>query len=1135
MKDFVHLHVHTEYSLLDGIARIVDNTGAPGDLIKTAQANSMKALAITDHGNMFGVPEFYLTCREAKIKPVLGCEFYVSQGDSADIKSPVARKNFHLTILAKNDIGFGNLTRLASFAYTKGFYYRPRIDITALSGYREGLIVLSGCLQGKIPGCLLAGDFDGALAYAKKMKDLFGEDFYIELMDAGLAGQKKIIPSLVEIARRLDLKTVATNDVHYSKKEDAGIQDAAMTIGTRMTLADPKRLHFGTQEFYLKSAEEMAEIFSEIPQALLTTCEIAEKCSVTLEFNQLRLPAFTPPAGKNLFSYLKEICEKGVKKRYGGITADVKNRLNTELAIIKKMGFSSYFLIVWDFINFARENKISVGPGRGSGAGSIVAYLLGITGIDPLKYNLLFERFLNPGRITMPDLDIDFEDTRREEVIDYVKNKYGRDSVGQIITFNKMLAKGAVRDVGRVMEIPLQKCDKIAKLIPYGETIHGALEEISEIKKMAHQDASVAGMLRTAGRIEGLKRHFGVHAAGIVIAPGEISQFVPLARSKFGIITQYEGDYLTKLGLLKMDFLGLKTLSVINDAVALIYKNKKIKIDIEKIPLDDKRTFGLLDKAKTIGVFQVESEGMRDILRKMRPTVFTDLSAVLALYRPGPMRAGMVDEFIERKHGRKPYDYPHPALKKILAETYGVILYQEQVMLVASELAGFTLEQADILRKAMGKKIMAEIEEQKDNFVNGCGKNGVKADTAEEIFNLLVHFAAYGFNKSHSTAYAVISYRTAYLKANYPLEFMVALLNSQIADEKKISHYLNGAKSMGLVIIPPDINESGVYFEARGEKEILFGLLAIKNTGEKACEDLVRERDKNGRFKDLNDFLIRDTGLQTFNKRMVEFLVKAGCFSGITPGISDIVEKLETLIASADTARQDKISGQRTLFESAPHPIKAAPSSETQKLKYEKEALGFYLTGHPLARYEKFFRQLRTSTLAGLKASPYPEQILTGIVKEIKNTRTKKGKEMFVIKFEDLTGVIEVIGFKKSLPPDLPGISEDDIIVLKGSLSEGISGMRFLGEKFYSVAGAFEKLPKALSVFLNTSGLEESFVKNIASLLKKYPGGTSVKFILNTKTGKKWKWGAELKVKINAKLLNKLEGLLGEDCWKIEV
>jgi len=1135
MKDFVHLHVHTEYSLLDGISRIVDNSGGFGDLIKTAQANSMRALAITDHGNMFGVPEFYLTCKKAKIKPVLGCEFYVAQGASAETKTPDARKSSHLTILAKNDIGFGNITRLASFAYTKGFYYRPRIDINTLTGYREGLVVLSGCLKGELPSSILAGDFDGALAYAKKMKDLFGEDFYIELMDAGLAEQKKIIPSLVEIARRLDLKTVATNDVHYSVKEDAGIQDAAMTIGMRAILSDPKRLRFGTQEFYLKSAEEMAEIFKEIPQAIETTMEIAEKCNVILDFGQLHLPAFTPPAGKNSFSYLKGICEKGIKKRYGKITAEVKARLNTELTIIKNMGFSSYFLIVWDFINFARKNGISVGPGRGSGAGSIVAYLLGITGIDPLKYDLLFERFLNPGRITMPDLDIDFEDSRRDEVIDYVKNKYGQASVGQIITFNKMLAKGAVRDVGRVMEIPLPKCDKIAKLIPYGETIHEALEEVSEIKQMARQDEKVAVMLRTADRIEGLKRHFGVHAAGIVIAPGEITQFVPLARSKLGIITQYEGDYLTKLGLLKMDFLGLKTLSVINEAVASVYKSKKIRVDIEKIPLDDKATFSLLNKAKTIGVFQVESEGMRDILRKMKPTVFTDLSAVLALYRPGPMRAGMVDEFIERKHGRKPYEYPHPALKNILAETYGVILYQEQVMLVASALAGFTLEQADILRSAMGHKIMAVIEEQKDNFVNGCRKNGVKTDKAEEIFNLLVHFAAYGFNKSHSTAYAVISYRTAYLKANYPLEFMVALLNSQIGDEKKLSHYLNEAKRMGLKIIPPDINESGVYFGVRGEKEILFGLLAVKNTGEKACLDIVREREKNGLFTDFNDFLVRATGLQSFNRRMAEFLVKAGSFFKFTSGISDIVEKIETLIASADASRQDKISGQRVLFESAPQPIKAAPESETQKLKYEKEALGFYLTGHPLARFEKFFCQLRTSTLAGLKASPYPEQILTGIVKEIKNTKTKKGKEMFVIKFEDLTGFIEVIGFKKALPPDFPEIKEDDIIVLKGSLSEGISGMRFLGEKFYSVGDAFEKLPKELSVFINTSGLEESFVKKIAALFKKYPGGTSVKFILNTKTGKKWKWGAELKVKINARLLNNLEGLLGEDCWKIKV
>ncbi|MBU4134237.1 DNA polymerase III subunit alpha [bacterium] len=1136
MREFVHLHVHTEYSLLDGVSQIVDGKGNPGDLIMAAGANSMKALAITDHGNMFGVPEFYQTCHKAKLKPILGSEFYLASGsDASDTKASYARKNYHLTILAKNDTGFRNLTKLSSYSYSKGFYYRARIDKAALEKYSDGLIVMSGCLQGEVAFLLRNGKFDEALSAAKKMKELFNDDFYIELMDNGMAEQKAVLKDLIEIARRLDLKTVATNDVHYSLKADAAVQDIALAIGTRTTLDDPKRLRLSTQEFYLKSGDEMFELFSEVPQALDSTLEIAEKCNVQMDFEHLRLPSYTPPKGEDSFGYLKKLCEKGVAPRYGKKTKEVSDRMGMELEVIKNMGFSSYFLIVWDFINYARTQGIAVGPGRGSGAGSIVAYLLNITDIDPLKYVLLFERFLNPGRISMPDLDIDFEETRRMEVIEYVKAKYGENSVGQIITYSKMLAKGAVRDVGRVMGLPIEKCDKLAKLIPVGEDIKTASDNSADIKKMAAHDPLIKELLAKAIRIEGRKRHFGVHAAGVVITPGEISDFVPLARSKSGIITQYDGDYLTKMGLLKVDFLGLKTLTVIQDAVKAVHKNTKIKIDLKNLPRDDKKTFQMLSQAHTAGIFQVESEGMRDILRKMKPTLFTDLSAVLALYRPGPMRAGMVDEFIERKNGMRSYDYPHPLLKDILQETYGVILYQEQVMLIARALAGFSLARADVLRKAMGKKIMSVLEQQKEAFMSGCAENKIPEKLAGEIFETLVHFAEYGFNKSHSTAYALISYQTAYLKANFPLEFMTALLNSVVSDEKKLSQYLTECGRLGLKVKPPDINSSEVYFTSKSEKTILFGLLAVKNTGEKACAELVEDRNKNGKFLNFNDFLSRAAGLTSFNKRMAEFLVKSGACWALSRDSVTILNELDKMLASAESENRDRISGQASLFSAPPPSVELKGEvTETQKLKYEKEALGFYFTGHPLTRYEKYFRYFRTSTLAGLQTSGMSEHTLTGIVKEIKNLKTKKGKDMFVIKLEDLTGVLELIGYKDRLPADMPELKEDMIIAVRGTLTDAASGKRFSGEKFYSAKEAFRKIPKKLKLYMNTSGLDEKYIGEIVKELKNYPGNTQVSLVLNTKARGKWRWATGFGVTVDSKFLNKLEDKFGDDCWKIE-
>ncbi|MFA5875928.1 MAG: DNA polymerase III subunit alpha, partial [Candidatus Margulisiibacteriota bacterium] len=877
---FVHLHTHTEYSLLDGACKI-------GNLLDRAVELKMPALAITDHGNLCGAVQFYTEAKDRGIKPIIGCELYVAP-ESRFTKGNSAGVNYyHLTVLAKDGAGYKNLLKLVSLASLEGFYFKPRVDHELLAAYCRGLVVLSGCLKGEIPNLILQGDAARARECAEFYKSIFGDDFYIEIMDLALPDQHKVNPLLIKLANDLNIKLVASNDIHYIRKEDAYSQEVMLCIQTGKFLDDPDRMYLGSDEFYMKSPEEMRTLFSDVPQALASSLEIAEKCNVDLGIGQNHLPRFTVPPGETPESYLEkktwdgiqakfavEIEEEGERKRL--IPPEVAERVRYELSIIEKMGFAPYFLIVQDFVAFAKKSGISVGPGRGSAAGSIVSYALDITTVDPLKFGLLFERFLNPERITMPDIDIDFCIDRRQEVIDYVTQKYGSDHVAQIITFGTMAARAAIRDVGRVQRMPLPEVDKIAKMIPFGPgvTIDFALESQKDLKALYQKGAAVKKLIDTAKHLEGKIRHASVHAAGVVISRDPLTEYCPLQRvSGNQIVTQYSMTDLEKIGLLKMDFLGLRNLTMIAYATEIIKRTQGINLDIEKIPLQDQKTYNLLCDGETMGIFQLESRGMRGLIKDLKPRVFEEVIALLALYRPGPLESGMVEDFVKRKHKQVPVVYDLPELKPILDETYGVILYQEQVMQIASRVGGFTLGEADVLRRAMGKKKAKEMAALKEKFIDGAVKRGVSKNKAAHLFNLCEKFAGYGFNKSHSTTYAIISYQTAYLKANYPKEFMAALLTSVSGNTDKLVTYISECAHMHIPILPPSVNESMRNFTVTPEG-IRFGLSAVKNVGEGAHEIIISERKQNGPYQSVEDFVSR-MDLRVCNKRVLESLIKS--------------------------------------------------------------------------------------------------------------------------------------------------------------------------------------------------------------------------------------------------------------------
>jgi DNA polymerase-3 subunit alpha len=1031
---FVHLHLHTEYSLLDGASR-------PDALAKRVAQLGMPACAITDHGNMFGAVEFYNAMKGAGVKPVIGCEMYVAYGSRFD-KSSVedqqadAGANNHLIVLAANDTGYKNLVKLVSKGFVEGFYYKPRIDKELLREHREGLIVLSSCLKGEVSQSLAAGNYGKARDAALQFKEILGpENFFLEIQDHGIPDQQKIVPMMARLGEEVGLELVATNDSHYLSKDDAFAHEVLLCIGTGKTLGDEKRMKFYSDDFYVKGPDEMERIFRAYPQAIANTVKIAERIHMSLDVKGHHLPKFPVPPGKDLAGYFEEVVRAGLKRRLDAMAPlfaakrkkhepqEYFDRLDREIEIIKDMGFPGYFLVVWDFIKYAKDHGIPVGPGRGSAAGSLVAYSMGITDVDPLEYDLLFERFLNPERISMPDIDIDFCMNRRGRVIEYVRDKYGKENVAQIITFGTMAAKSVVRDVGRVLGKPYAFVDQVAKTIPGGPgvTLDDAKKDSPALAEAMKNDAEVAKIVEIGTRLEGLARHAGMHAAGVVITPEPVTNYVPLYRTnRDEIVTQFDMTVVEKMGLLKMDFLGLRTLTVIDDAVKSIQQESGEHVDVDAIPLDDPEVYRLFQEGRAKGVFQFESGGMVDLLRKSRPTKFEDLAALNALYRPGALDAGMVDEYVRRKNGTSKAKYLVPAMKEILEETYGVIVYQEQVMQIAQRVANYSLGQADLLRKAMGKKDAEIMAKERTKFVDGATANGYEKKKANEIFDYIEPFARYGFNKSHSVAYALVAYQTAWLKVHHPRHFMAALMSSEMDRTEHIVKFIHEATAMGIRVLPPDVNESNMFFTVVGPN-IRFGLGAVKGVGESAIESILEARRRIGRFTDLSKFC-EEVDLRACNKKVLEALIKSGSFDFIGVTRKALFDSLEATADGAQRTKDAKERGQNSLFAMISSPSTPAAKLanapewlEEEKLQNEKETLGFYVSGHPLNRFSdelKSFANANTETLFR-----FVDQTVNigGIVSQMKRSKIKKGpnegKLMAKFILDDQFGSVEVVVF----------------------------------------------------------------------------------------------------------------------------
>ena len=1060
---FVHLHVHTQYSLLDGAIRLED-------LIAKAKANNMPAVAITDHGNMFGAVEFYLKCRKAGVKPLIGCEVYIAPDSrfSRESTRGISEAAYHLILLCENQRGYRNLSYLTSAGYKEGFYYRPRIDRELLQDHAEGLIALSACLKGEVAMRCGRDRMAEAIETARWYSELFPDRYYIELQENTLAEQDVVNKRLMEVAAELKLPLVATNDCHYLNREDARAHEVLLCIQTGKTMSDPTHMKFSAEEFYVKTPDEMVAAFDYAPEAVANTLAIAERCDLKLPLDtgDYHFPHFDPPAGKNHDDMLEELAMQGLKERMVTILAKYPDmtlerqqsyfeRLSIELKCIREMKFPAYFLIVSDFITWAKNKGIPVGPGRGSAAGSLVAYAIHITDLDPLPYNLLFERFLNPERISMPDIDVDFCQDRREEVIQYVIEKYGRERVCQIITFGTMKAKAVVRDVGRALNMPYGDVDKIAKLIPddLKMTLSKALKQEPQLNEMAEHDPLVKDLLDTALCLEGLTRHASTHAAGVVVAPRELEEFLPVYKDqKTGSInTQYSMKYVEMVGLVKFDFLGLKNLTVIENAVKLVRAGKDPDFDITLLRDDDKESYDLITAGNTTGIFQLESSGMKEMLVKLKPSCFEDVIAACALYRPGPLGCGMVDDFIERKHGRQKVVYDLPQLEPILKDTYGVIVYQEQVMQISRTLAGYSLGRADLLRRAMGKKDPQVMAKEKEPFLDGARAQGLDPKKAEAIFDQMAKFAEYGFNKSHSAAYALIAYQTAWLKAHYPVEFLAALLTCDMESTDKVVKNINDCREQGIEVLPPDVNKSGLTFTVVGNS-MRFGLGAVKGVGSGAVEAILEAR-QNGPFKNIHDFCER-IDMRRSNKKVLEALIKCGAFDSTNSTRSAMMEGLEAAMNFGQRIQQERASAQVSLFgDDEVSKINGSGCKlpdlpewhDKEKLAFEKEALGFLITGHPLDRYIEDIKRLACANISRLgDLADNSEVRICGIVSSLKEITTKKGDRMGFVTVEDLTGSVEVTVFSDIYSTAVGLLKSDDPLLIDGKLEKGEKGAKIL-------------------------------------------------------------------------------------------
>ena len=1132
MKKFVHLHVHTQYSLLDGFSKIPD-------LISYAKEQGMDAIAITDHGNMFGAVEFYQEAKKQGIKPIIGCEVYLTQGSHLEKNQ---RGMYHLILLAKNNVGYHNLMKICSAGQIEGFYYKPRIDKDVLRAHSEGVICLSACIAGEVPVSILQGNMDQARRQIQEYIDIFGkENYYLEIQNHDMEEEREVVRGLTQLSKEFGLKLVATNDLHYVRKEDAAAQDVLLCIQTQANVDDADRMRFPNDSFYVKNYDEMLELFPNNPEALAITQEIADKCDVNLEFGKLLLPKFDVPEGFDEKSYLRHLCEESMPQRYPNATQEVYDRLEFELGIINQMGYAAYFLIVWDFINYCREHEVPVGPGRGSAAGSVVAYLLHITNIEPIHHKLLFERFLNPERVSMPDIDTDFCYEKRDKVLDYVTRKYGKERVAQIVTFGTLQARAAIRDVGRVLGMTYQSVDEVAKKIPkeLGITLEKALTQSNELRAVYENSEDVTRLIDFAKSIEGAPRNIGTHAAGVIIAPADLRDYVPMALGQEGgIITQYDKNKVEELGLLKMDFLGLRTLTVIDNCVTYIKDTTGVKIDIDNIPLDDLKTVKMLRAGDTAGVFQLESAGITRLLVELEPRGFEDLIPLVALYRPGPLGTGMAEDFIAGRHGRRTAEVLHPLMEPILADTYGVILYQEQVMQITTALAGFSLGKADILRRAMGKKKAKELDSMRSTFVQGAKElHNIPEALSEKIFALLQHFAGYGFNKSHSVAYALVAWQTAYLKANYPAQFMAAFLNSVKNDAEKLSWYISVCRQMNIKVMPPDVNSSGLDFGVDKNGSIRFGMVGIKNLGEAAVKEILDARAKGGEFKDILDFCKR-VSMRVVNKRVIENLIKCGAMDSLKCKRSQLLAILDQIVEIANSYQKDYASGQIDLFGEengfdVTETLPVLPNLEEIPkdicLQYEKELLGFYVTGHPLDGYVDAMKSFVSLHKLGMDSNvPDGSMVkVAGIISECVIRNTKRGDTMAMLVLEDFTSRLQIICFPKTYATCMKEIYKDAPVAIQGRFQIDERESKIIAMSVSSLKNIGLVLRIRVEEYLENAVVQ----RQMLNIFKKYHGRDMV-YLHLMGSKKVIKTNPEFWVDGNNNQFRmEMQKLLGEDCF----